>query len=166
MRRLILRGLLLLLVLAAVLWLWRILFPGPERVIRKNLSELAQVASVAQNEGPLAQAINAQKLTTYFTSDIRIAVDVPGHSRYVLEGQDELLRSAVSARQMLPGLQIEIPDINVSLVPGKRAAVVNLTVRGRTPAEKDFLVQELQVDFKKIGRRWLINRAETIKTLR
>ncbi len=166
MKRLILRGLLLLVVLAAVLWLWHTLLPGPERVIRKNLSELARVACVAQNEGPLAQAINAQKFTTYFTSDIRVAVDVPGHSKYVLEGQDDLLRSAVSARQMLPGLQVELPDISVSLVPGKRAAVVNLTVRARTPADKNFLVQELEVGFKKIGRRWLIDRAETIKTLR
>ena len=53
------------------IWIWTILFPGPERIIRKRLQELAKSASFAGNESPLAAFANAQRVAGFFTGKIR-----------------------------------------------------------------------------------------------
>jgi hypothetical protein len=166
MRRSILPAVLILLIIALGVGVWQFLFPSPQRAIRRNLTELARCGSVAAVEGPVAQLMNAQKVTTYFTSDVQIMVEVPGMSAHTLEGQDDLLKAATYARQHFPGLQVQFPDVNVAVQPDKTSAVADVAIRGKTPNDSGFLVQELRLQFRKTGRQWLIQRVETVKTLR
>src|SRR5206468_1271073 len=92
MKKWIVRIVLFALLVAVGIWVWSILFPNPERLIRKRLAEVAQAASFSGREAPAAQAFNSQKLTTYCTDDIQLVVDIPGRSHVVVTGRDELFQ--------------------------------------------------------------------------
>jgi len=156
----------LLAVLVGVgIWVWSILFPSPERAIRHLLAEVAKAASFPSKESPLAMAANSQKLTTFCTDDIVITVELPGRSQHTLNGRDELFQGAMAARSLAAGLKVEFVDVTVTLAPDRQSAVASLTAKGNIPGEKDLLVQELKIKLKKVGRDWLIERIETVKTL-
>jgi hypothetical protein len=158
--------LLLVVVLAGLgYWGWRVWFPGPEEVIRKRLNELAHTASFSGNEGTLVKLANAQALTTFCTPDVEITIDVPGHSRQTISGQEELLQAVAGARSYTSGFSVEFFDILVTVAPDRNSAVVELTAKGNVPRERDFYVQELKFVLKKVEGKWLIYRAETVKVL-
>ena len=146
-------------------WGWRVLFPSPEQVIRKRLTELAQAASFSPNEAPLARLANAHKLTTFCTDDVEITVEVPGHFSQTIHKKEELLEVAAGAGSMVSGLKVQFLDTNVKVAADKTSAVANLTAKVKVAGEKDFFVQELKFTFNRIGRDWLISRLETVKTL-
>lgn len=155
-----------LLVLAALaLWLWSVLFPGPEKVIRQRLTAVAETASFAPNEGALTVAGNVAKLVGYFSADAEVAFDAPGRGPYVLVGRDEMRQAALAARGALRSLAVEFLDVNVTLAPDKLSATVDLAARGKIPGEPDFYVQEMRFTLKQINGEWLIVRVETVKTL-
>src|SRR5258708_5385842 len=100
--------------LGAVAFLaWGCFFPNPERVIRNKLVGLAQVASIAPHEGQLTKLANIQKLSSFFSADAEITVDVPGRSVQTIRTRDELLQAAGAARSMLNTLKVEFVDIIV-----------------------------------------------------
>jgi hypothetical protein len=146
-------------------WGWSVLFPGPEQVIRKRLNNLARTASFSSQEGTLVKLAGAQALTAYCTPDVEIIVDVPGHSRQTITGQDELRTAAAAARTYASGCNLQFFDIIVTVAPDKQSANAELTARANVPRERDFFVQELKFALKKVEGKWLICRAETVKTL-
>jgi hypothetical protein len=146
-------------------WGWRNWFPGPEQVIRKRLNELARTASFSGGEGTLVKLAGAQALTSFCTPDVEITVDVPGHSRQTISGHDELMQAAAAARSYASGLNVQFFDILVTVTPDRNAATAELTAKANVPRERDFYVQELKFNLKKIEGKWLIFRAETVKIL-
>ena len=165
MKKWISRAVLVLALAAALVWGWWTFFPSPERVIRKDLKELAQSVSFGGNEAPLAKLANATKVASYFTGDAQVIVDVPGYSRLTLSGMDELRPAALRARQAMNSLKVDFVDISVSVADPKQTAVADVTAKGVVPGEKDFQIQELRFTFARVGRNWLIRRVETVKTL-
>jgi hypothetical protein len=165
MKHWLFRGVMLAALIAAGIWGWRVLFPGPEQVIRKRLTELARAASFRPDESPFAAWSNSQEVTTFCTSDVEITVEGPGHSPQTLNGREELLQAAAGVRSIVGSLKVEFLDTTVTVVPGKPIGFANLTAKGTVPGDKDFLVQELKFTFKKIDGHWLISRVETVKTL-
>jgi hypothetical protein len=158
--------LLLLSALAALgCWGWRALFPDPEQVVRKRLAELAQAASIAPNESPLARLANSQKLIGFFTRDVEVAVDVPGQSLQTFSGRDALSEAVTGARSCLQSLKIQFLDVHVALGEDRQTAIVNLTAIARMPGEKDPVPQEMKLSLKKIDGDWLVQKVETVKTL-
>jgi hypothetical protein len=158
-------GLLVALLVLAFL-VWRVFFPSPERIIRKNLNSVARLVSFAPNEGALAKLSNTQKLTGFCTGDVEVAIDVPGRVRQTLNGRDELMQAIMGARSTLSAMKVEFLDIGVTMGDDKESAVARLTAKADLPGEKIPEVQELKIIFQKVGRDWLIHRAETVKTLR
>lgn len=158
------------LIAAAVLivlaiWAWTWFFPSPEKAVRKRLAETARVASFPPNESPVAKFQNTQKLLSFCTDDVEIAIDAYGQ-RITCTGKDELSQAVMYARsQLLGSLSLEFLDPVITLSPNKQTAFVNLTVRGKVPGDRDMLVQECKFTFKKVGRSWLIRKVETVKTL-
>ena len=142
-----------------------VLFPSQEEVIRGRLKEMARLASFTPNEGALAKAYNAQKLSSYCAPDVELAVAVPGYQQTV-NGRDEILAVAMRARSAITSLQIELPDVLVTIAPDKQSAVAELTARTKMGNEKDFDVRELKCTFKKINGTWLLSRVEGARTLR
>jgi len=155
----------LLAALAAVgFWAWSVLHPNPEKVIRKQLGEMAKAASFSSDQGIVAKAWNASSLADYFTPDVEVLLEVPG-IEHTISGRDELMQAAVAARRVVKSLKVTFPDIKVTLSPDKTAAEVYLTGEARVPGEKEFFLQELRLRLIKVKRDWLINRVETVKTL-
>jgi hypothetical protein len=147
-------------------WAWSYFFPTPQHVIREELAELARAASIAPNEAPLTKLAKTQKLLSFFARDAQVTVEVPGRLTQTLNGHDDLQQAAMGARSMLNNLKVELVDVVVTVGADKQSAVADLTATATLPGEKIPEVQELEMSFKKAGRDWLINRVETIKTLR
>jgi len=166
MNRWIARTLLAALMLTVGIWGWRTIFPNPERVIRKQFTQVARLASFAPDEAPLAKLANTQKLAGYFAPDVEIQLDLPGRSEHRLSGRPEVVQAAMAARNQLSSLRVEFPDLIVTVDPEKQSAVVNLTATARVSGERDLFVQEMEFQVRKLSGDWLITRVETVKTLR
>ena len=165
MRRWFWRVLLAVGFLALGVWVWTLVFPSPERVIRKCLTELAKAATVSANEAPLAVLLNSQKIAGFFTADTEIYLDVPGRSQQVLTGRENVLQASMQFRPAVGGLKVELYDIIVTVAPDKSTAEANLTLVARPAAERDKIVLELKFRLNKAEGGWRIYRLETVKTL-
>jgi hypothetical protein len=147
-------------------WGWRLLFPGPEQVIRKELEQVALAASIAPNESPLTKLAKAQRLASFFANDAEVAIDIPNRSYQGFNGREEIQQAALGARALLNSLHVHFVDITVNLGPDKQSATVRLTATADLPGDKVPEVQELELRFRNLDRDWLISRVETVKTLR
>jgi len=159
------RFILLAALVALGVWLWFVLFPGPEAVIRQRLTKLARTASFSAGEGNLARLAAAQDLAGFFATNVEVDINVPGRVQHTLVGRDEIKQAALGARSTLTGLKVTFPDINVAVAPGQQSAVADLTLEARIAGENDSIVQELKLTLQKTGDGWLITRVETVRTL-
>jgi hypothetical protein len=151
--------------LACGYWLWLVLFPTPEKLIRSRVREVASSASFENTEGPVAKMINAEKLAGYFASDAKIYLEGPETGRHAVNGRDEIVQAAVAVRSLFSSLAVKFVDVNVKVLEGGDTARVELTARVQARGETDFLIQELLITFKRLEGEWLITRVETMKTL-
>ena len=151
---------------ALAFWCWRLLHPSPERVIRRELAELARIACVPANEGNLPKLANAQKLAGFFTTDVEIDFDLRGRFSQTISGRSELQEKALAARASLSGLTVEFLDVNVTVAPDGQSATTDLTAKANLPGDTVPQVEEVKVDFKKVDGDWLIHHVENVKTLR
>ena len=158
-------------VLVAVLggvafWGWHLLFPGPERLIQNQLIQLSRVASIPANESQLGHMASAQKLTSFFTPDTELVVDVPGRLQHTFNGRDEVLEAAAGVRTTLRSLTVEFFDFVITVAPDKQTALVQFTAKATMPGESVPEVQRVKAEFKNRNGEWLISHAETVKALR
>jgi len=163
MSKWVVRVVLLAILCAAGIWLWRVVFPSQEKLIRKQLDEVAQLASFVPNEAPLTRLENAGALAKHCAPDVEIAVDIPGRIQRTFTGREEIRDAALAARSFGPGFQVAFVDVTVTLGLDKQSAEAHLTARGNLQGEQ--VVQELKFFFKKIEGKWLIQKVETVKTL-
>jgi len=152
--------------LAGGAWAWHALFPGPEQVIKSRLLQLAKTASTPGNEGLLAKAARVQKLTSFFTPDVEILVDIPGQYKADITGIDELTRMAAAERSMGKSVKVEFYDLTVALAGGRTSAEVHMTGTATVGGEHEPQVQELRAQLRNVDGQWLINRVQTVRTLR
>ncbi len=166
MTKWILRLALAALLVLGGLWGWHSLFPGPEQAIKKRLAQLAETASTTGDEGLIPKAARVQKLTTFFTQDVQISIDMPGQFSAEISGTDDLTRVAAAARSMGKPVKIELLDVSVTLGPDRNSAEARMTGAATIPGDKAPQVQELQAELRKMNGEWLIYRAQTVRTLR
>ena len=146
-------------------WLYTILFPGPEKLIRKRLAKVASLASFGTGEGLIRRAANINELADCFASEIEISVDLRQGSHHELAGRDGIIETAGAARAHWKWLRVEFLDVNPVVASDKQSAVVSLIAKVKTPEDPDFAALDMRVTFKKINGEWRIIRVETIKTL-
>jgi hypothetical protein len=163
--KIVLRVGLLAALVAVGIWLWLVLFPSPEKVIRQRLADVAKYASFAEDEGTLARLANAESLADCFSTNAEINLDIPGRLQHPITGRDEITQTATAARSMVPSLYVKFLDLDVTIGPDKRSAVADFTAEARVGGDQDLIVQEMKFTLQKIGGQWLITRVETIRTL-
>ena len=162
--KIIVRLALLAAVVAAGVWLWTIFFPGPEKIIRRELIEIARDASFSANESPLLGVAHAQKLAGFFTPDAAIKLDAPLNFQRTFESREDIAQFVLAARTSLGGgLKVEFVDVNVTLAPDKQSAVADLTARVKIGGNGDLNAQEIKFTFQKTDGQWLVTRVETIR---
>jgi hypothetical protein len=161
----IFRLVLLAAVVALGVWLWLVLFPSPEKMIRKRLVQLAQDVSFSSNDGNLARLMGAQSVAGFFSTNIEVNIDVPGRVQHDFMGRDEITQAALASRSAVSGLHVKFPDVSVTLARDKQSATAEVTLVATVSGEGDAIVQELKFTFQKMDGQWLITRVETIRTL-
>ena len=160
-----LRFILLAALVALGVWLWFVLFPSPEKVIRQRLTELARIASFSSNESDLARLAAARSLAGFFSTNVEFQVELPELARRDSMDRNEITQAAFAVRSRAGGLKVKFSDINVTVAPDKQSAVADLTVEANISGERDPMVQEMKFTLQKIDGRWLITRVETVHTL-
>jgi hypothetical protein len=146
-------------------WLWTILFPSPQKIIRQRLGAVAKCISFAPGESTLVRLVGAQGMAGYFATNAEINVEVPGHDPVIISGRNEIIRAALTARSAVGSMRVRFLDISVRVAPNRQSATVDLTVDATVSDQQDVMVQETKIIFRKINGEWLITRAETIRTL-
>jgi hypothetical protein len=160
-----LRLVLLAALIAAGFWLWTILFPSPENIVRRRLAQAASEASFKSGENPLVSAARAETFAGFFSTNVEVNINVPEIGQHNFAGRDEIMQAAAGARAEVSSLKVEFPDMNVTISPDKMSAVADVTMKVQAAGQKDFNVQEMKFTFQKIGGDWLITRVETVRTL-
>ena len=100
-----------------------------------------------------------------FASDAEIVFDIAGMGARTLSGRDEIRESAMGGFANVPSLKVQFLDATAKVGADKQTAEVNCTARVSLGDNKDFGIQELRFQLKKMDGDWLITRAETVKTL-
>jgi hypothetical protein len=155
----------LLAALAALgIWLWTVLFPSPEKVIRRHLTELARTVSSSANESDLTRLASARSVAGFFAANVELNVDLPALGQRTMD-REEITQAALMGRSQAGGLQVKFPDINITVVPDKQSAVADLTVEANISGEHDSIVREMKFTLRKTNGQWLITRVETVRTL-
>ncbi len=80
--KIVLRVLSVAALVAVGVWLWTVLFPSPEKVIRQRLATVAKRASFTADESALARLADAESLAGYFSTNVEIDLDVPGRFQH------------------------------------------------------------------------------------
>ncbi len=146
-------------------WLWTVLFPSPEKAIRRQLDEVAKHVSSLTNEGTLARLATAQSLVGYFSTNAEVSIDTGEEGQYELVGRDEITRAILAAPLADDSLSVKFLDVHVTVAPNKQSATAHLTVDADVAGQRDDIVREMKFSFQKSGGQWLITHIETIRTL-
>ena len=158
--------LVLLAVTAALgVWLWTMLFPSPETLVRRKIASLAATATFTTADGNITRAAKVANLIGLFAVDTEIHFDAPGQAGRTLSGRDEIRDAARGGFTSVAALKVEFLDLNVRIGADRQTADVNCTARVNAGDKKDDGVQELHFQLKKIDGDWRITRVETVKTL-
>ena len=162
--KIIIRIVLLAALAALGVWLWTVLFPSPEKVIRRRLMELARTVSSSSNESDLTRLAAARSVAGFFASTVELNVDLPELGQRTLD-REELTQLALMARSRAGGVHVKFPDINITVAPDQQSAVADLTVEANITGEHDSVVREMKFTLRKTDGQWLITRVETVRTL-
>ena len=146
-------------------WLWTVLFPSPEKIVLRKVSNLAAVATVSANDGNITRATKVSNLISYFSEDAEIVFAVPEAGAHTLSGRDEIRQAAAAGFTQLSSLKVQFFDAGAHVSPDKLSAEVTCTARVNAGDSKEFGIQELRFQFKKLDNDWRITRVETVKTL-
>jgi hypothetical protein len=159
------RALVVVILAALGVWLWMILFPSPQKIIRQRLEAVAKCVSFAPGEGMLARLAGAQGLAGYFATNAEINLEVPGRDHFIISGRNEITQAALTARSAVGSLKVKFLDVSVAVAPNRQSATVDLTVDANVSDQQDVVVQETKILLRKINGEWLITRVQTIRTL-
>jgi hypothetical protein len=159
------RLLLLAVVLVLLTWAWVALHPSPEKLIRRQLDGVARAASFGPNQGALAKLAGAESLEDYFSTNVDIMIDVPGHHEHRLMTRSEIPQVAMGVRTSVRSLSVAFPDVTLIINADQESAIADATLQVKVADEPDMIVQEVKVTLHKTKGQWLIVKVETVRTL-
>jgi len=155
--------LIILALAGAVIWGLRILFPGDETRIHRNLEELSELATFTGREGNFKKVATASALSEHFSTNAEIVIEVAGSGVGTLQGRGEIRQRVFAAMTQGRAFQVQFYDINIVVAPDKQTATAEMTAK-ISPGDGDFIVQELRFHLGKADSNWVIERIETMKT--
>lgn len=164
--KLLKRIVLLLAAAALAWWLYGVLFPAPEQLIRKRLDKVAESASFTGQEGNLARVAAITRLVDCFSSTVQVRVDSPAHAEHTFSGKEEIREALLAVRANLRALDVKFRDPQIVLSSDRSAAFVHLTAEARIGTDRELFVQELKFGLERVEGKWLVAHLETVRTLR
>jgi hypothetical protein len=163
--KIILRIIVLAILGAMGFWLWTVLFPGPEKIVLKKMAALASTATFSSDASNITRAGKASSVVSMFSTDAQIVFSASGSELRTISGREEIRELALAGFGGLPSLDAGFLDASAKVGADKQSAEVSCTAKIQLGGQKDYWVQEMRFQFKKIEGDWLITRAETVKTL-
>jgi hypothetical protein len=163
--RILVRTLLFAALGALAVWLWIVFHPSPEKVIRKQLLELAETASYPAGQGSIARLASAEKLSSFFSPDAILIVTVPGARSREIVGRGEIMQAALAARSVASEVTVKFVDFVFTINPDAKTAEVKLTATIKYPREQDFVPQAFRFYLREIDDKWLITKVEPFEVL-
>ena len=151
--------------MAAGVWLWTVLFPSPEKVIRQRLLALARTVSTSTDESDLARLAAARNVAGYFSTQVELNVQLPEIGQRSSIDREEITQAVLVARARTGGVQVKFPDLNITVAPDRQSAVADVTVEARVAGQSDTILQEMKFTLHKTDGQWLITRVETVRVL-
>ena len=146
-------------------WLWTIFFPNPEKVVLKRIASLANTATISASDGAIVRAAKVSSVIGYFATDAEIEFNTPETGSRTVTGRDEIREMAAGGFANVHSLNVKFDDATARVAADKQSADVSCTARVTPGDSKDFGLQELRFQLKKIDGDWLITKVETVKTL-
>jgi ketosteroid isomerase-like protein len=155
---------LFLVTVAAVvgIFLWTIIFPSPQHVIRARLNEMARDASFTDGQSSLSGYLAAQTIGAFFSTNVQVVLNDPGTMVDTLNGRDQIIQTMIGIHQSVNNFKVDFPDINVTVAPDKNSATADLTIRAQVGGKDDSIAEEMKLTFEKIDGQWLITHVETV----
>jgi hypothetical protein len=163
--KIVFRFVLLAALAAAGVWLWTVLFPGPEKAVRHQLVKLAKDVSFSGSAGGWSRLAGAESVAGFFDTNVEVNINVPGHEQHTFTARAEITQAALVSRKEVSSLSVQFPDINVTVAPDKNSATADATAVVNIAGEPEAIVQELKITFVKSGDQWLIRKIETVRTV-
>ena len=141
------------------------LFPPPEKVIRKRMTKLAEAVS-ARPQGNISTMANVNRIGSFFHPNVSITVEGFGQNLGSVQGRAELQQTALAARQRLSAISLEFYNVDILVAPSKTNATVSATAIVKINDDANAQVQEINLEFEKYDREWMIRTATPSKTLK
>lgn len=163
--KIVLRIAVLVVIGALGFWLWTVLFPSPEKIVLKKMAALANIATFSADASNITRAGKASSVVSMFAADAQISFNANGPGSRTFSGREEIREVALAGFGSLPSLDASFLDASARVGADKQSAEVSCTAKIQLGGQKDYWVQEMRFQFKKIEGEWLIARAETVKTL-
>ena len=155
------RRVLLLAVIVAALWFgWRWLFPNDETQITSVLERISEGVGGSEGGdgrgGGIDAIARAASLRSEFAPDVTVDAGPPFER---ITGRDALIGAAARVNGTTRGLEIRFPDVTITVAPDRRSAIVIATAEARfdDPAGgRSFDARELEIRFTRLEGEWVI----------
>ena len=144
--------------------MFQILFPSDEKLIRRLLAAVAEIASIKPTDNALVKLGGANKLAEFFTADVVISLDASTFRHRSIRGREELVELAAAARANLSEATIKLHDIGVVVSADRQSATAQLTALATFDGSTDPLLQLLKLRLKRVAGEWKIFEVDTLKT--
>lgn len=157
------RIVLAIIIVAAGVWLWRALFPSPEKIIASQFEKLARATSIQPGQGYIPRMAGAERAGGFFATNVELNIDFPGHKQQTVVSRDDIVQ-AIMAAHLNGGLKVKFQDIAVNVSADQQTAQTEVTLEAKATFEQDIIVQEMRFTLQKIDGKWFITKVQTIRT--
>ncbi|MBP1634514.1 MAG: hypothetical protein H6Q10_1088 [Acidobacteria bacterium] len=150
--------------LAAILGGWR-WWNGPERQIRRLLSDVAADLSDRSGQRGLARAAEVAALGRHLAAGVRVE---PGRPFEPIEGRDAVVAAAAGLRSASPGMRVAFTDVGIVLARDRRSAAVDATATATfrdRPGARQVEAREVLLALTLAEGRWVIAQARAVPVL-
>ncbi len=138
--------------------------PDDEQLIKNQLSVLAEQATKQAGEQPMETITRSGKIAGLFVDPCILKIENPG-TEETLHHQ-EVLQRVTMARNVFSTLKVSFYDINVTVASSQQANVIlTMRLRGQINNENYTDTQEVEFDFSKPDKTWLISMVQLVEIL-
>ena len=145
------------------LMLW---WPTETKRVTRLIEKFAADASFKASDGNFVRLAKLEAVSNRFTDDAQIRFESLGIPVQEVSGREEVRQIVAAAHRVLGRLEVKVSDIIVTFGPQPGTARVDLTASMASGKQEGFTAQEFALQLVKREGKWLIQGAETVKTLR
>ncbi len=153
-------------ILGALFFGKKILFPNEIDLIKKQLSFLEKIVSYDKPLAPLAMLSRSNKLKKVLNTSVTISIQTENISKKTIKSIKEVTQALFMLTKYANTFDLDFVDSKITV--DDNTAQVNTTIRGigTKSAGKDFYeAAEVIIFLAKINGKWLITKIQTVEVI-